>query len=113
MQLLVHSNTKASHWRNCWMDDDDLDELYEDVVEPRKLKGKCVINLACWSIFLVEIDRICTLYIYMIIYVYMLIYYIKLYPYIFPFYEILAVQVFIPLPFVKSQCSAAPGCNAL
>ena len=49
----------------------------------------------------------------MIIYVYMLTYYIKLYPYIFPFYEILAVQVFIPLPFVKSQCSAAPGCNAL
>lgn len=33
MQLLVHSNTKASHWRNCWMDDDDLDELYEDVVD--------------------------------------------------------------------------------
>ena len=33
MRLLVQSNTKTSHWRNCWMDDDDLDELYEDVVD--------------------------------------------------------------------------------
>jgi len=31
--LLVRSNTKASHWKPCWMDDDDLDELYEDVVD--------------------------------------------------------------------------------
>ncbi|CAE8692549.1 unnamed protein product, partial [Polarella glacialis] len=22
-----------AHWKNCWMDDDDLDELYEDVVD--------------------------------------------------------------------------------
>ncbi|CAE7557096.1 unnamed protein product [Symbiodinium natans] len=33
MKLLVQSNTKSAHWRNCWMDDDDLDELYEDVVD--------------------------------------------------------------------------------
>ncbi|CAK9054460.1 unnamed protein product [Durusdinium trenchii] len=33
VSLLVQSNTKESHWRNCWMDDDDLDELYEDVVD--------------------------------------------------------------------------------
>mmetsp|Transcript_7256 Transcript_7256/g.13416 ORF Transcript_7256/g.13416 Transcript_7256/m.13416 type:complete len:431 (-) Transcript_7256:44-1336(-) len=31
--LLVRSNTKDSHWKPCWMDDDDLDELYEDVVD--------------------------------------------------------------------------------
>jgi len=31
--LLVRSNTKSSHWKHCWMDDDDLDELYEDVVD--------------------------------------------------------------------------------
>ena len=46
LQLLVNSNTQDAHWRNCWMDvgdstfsqffffeDDDLDELYEDVVD--------------------------------------------------------------------------------
>jgi len=31
--LLVRSNTKECHWRNCWMDDVDLDELYEDVID--------------------------------------------------------------------------------
>jgi len=31
--LLVRSNTKSAHWKGCWMDDDDLDELYEDVVD--------------------------------------------------------------------------------
>merc|ERR1712039_183005 len=31
--LLVRSNTKFAHWKNCWMDHDDLDELYEDVVD--------------------------------------------------------------------------------
>ena len=69
MQLLVHSNTKASHWRNCWMDDDDLDELYEDVVDSQgssdakwmrkairvqviqKMRGQSclVVDLACGS----------------------------------------------------------------
>ena len=63
MQLLVHSNTKASHWRNCWMDDDDLDELYEDVVDsPGSSDAKCMSEnsrgRAChpenvWSILLV------------------------------------------------------------
>lgn len=33
VSLLVRSNTKAAHWRKCWMDDEDLDELYEDVVD--------------------------------------------------------------------------------
>ena len=33
LQLLVNSNTRDAHWRNCWMDDDDLDELFEDVVD--------------------------------------------------------------------------------
>lgn len=43
MRLLVQSNTKTSHWRNCWMDDDDLDELYEDVVDSlqRALRDSC------------------------------------------------------------------------
>lgn len=31
--LLVRSNTRSAHWKPCWMDDDDLDELYEDVVD--------------------------------------------------------------------------------
>lgn len=31
--VLVRSNTGNAHWKNCWMDDDDLDELYEDVVD--------------------------------------------------------------------------------
>lgn len=31
--LLVMSNTHKAHWEQCWMDDDDLDELYEDVVD--------------------------------------------------------------------------------
>lgn len=31
--LLVQSNCKDTHWRKCWMDDEDLDELYEDVVD--------------------------------------------------------------------------------
>mmetsp|Transcript_73768 Transcript_73768/g.216160 ORF Transcript_73768/g.216160 Transcript_73768/m.216160 type:complete len:411 (-) Transcript_73768:89-1321(-) len=30
---LVRTNTKESHIESCWMDDDDLDELYEDVVD--------------------------------------------------------------------------------
>ena len=43
MRLLVQSNTKTSHWRNCWMDDDDLDELYEDVVD--SLPGTYVTHM--------------------------------------------------------------------
>jgi hypothetical protein len=45
MQLLVHSNTKASHWRNCWMDDDDLDELYEDVVDSQGISKGCQVDV--------------------------------------------------------------------
>jgi len=30
---LVRTNTKDSHTESCWMDDSDLDELYEDVVD--------------------------------------------------------------------------------
>jgi len=33
MGLLVKSNMGKAHWESCWMDDDDLDELYEDVVD--------------------------------------------------------------------------------
>lgn len=33
VDLLVRSNTKLAHWKPCWMEDDDLDELYEDVVD--------------------------------------------------------------------------------
>eukprot|EP00930_Biecheleria_cincta_P057277 TRINITY_DN43246_c0_g1_i1.p1 TRINITY_DN43246_c0_g1~~TRINITY_DN43246_c0_g1_i1.p1 ORF type:complete len:468 (+),score=70.13 TRINITY_DN43246_c0_g1_i1:59-1405(+) len=33
MRLLLRSNMKDAHWKGCWMDDDDLDELYEDVVD--------------------------------------------------------------------------------
>mmetsp|Transcript_101 Transcript_101/g.274 ORF Transcript_101/g.274 Transcript_101/m.274 type:complete len:417 (+) Transcript_101:104-1354(+) len=30
---LVRTNTADAHWKKCWMDDEDLDELYEDVVD--------------------------------------------------------------------------------
>lgn len=33
LHLLVRSNTRKDHWDDCWMDDEDLDELYEDVVD--------------------------------------------------------------------------------
>lgn len=33
MGLLVKSNMGSAHWENCWMDDEDLDELFEDVVD--------------------------------------------------------------------------------
>jgi len=33
MELLIRSNTRQAHWEACWMDDEDLDELYEDVVD--------------------------------------------------------------------------------
>jgi len=33
VELLVRSNTRKAHWEDCWMDDEDLDELYEDVVD--------------------------------------------------------------------------------
>ncbi|KAK3243537.1 hypothetical protein CYMTET_46818, partial [Cymbomonas tetramitiformis] len=47
MRLLMRSNTKAGHWKNCMMDDGDLDELYEDVVDRmqdarRNLQGGAV-----------------------------------------------------------------------
>eukprot|EP00755_Sulcionema_specki_P010415 Sspe_Gene.6893::Locus_2318_Transcript_1_1_Confidence_1.000_Length_1366::g.6893::m.6893 len=32
VRTLVRTNTK-DHFKRCWMDDDDLDELYEDVVD--------------------------------------------------------------------------------
>jgi hypothetical protein len=41
---LVRSNIKDMHPRNFWMDDEDLDELFEDVVDniQRVLKGPCM-----------------------------------------------------------------------
>eukprot|EP00971_Amphidinium_carterae_P050090 987223-Amphidinium_carterae.2 len=28
---LVRTNTLDAHWKKCWMDEEDLDELYEDI----------------------------------------------------------------------------------
>ena len=58
-----------------------------------KLKGKCVINLACWSIFLVEIDRICTLCIY-------------IYDYICVYAHILYQIISIHIPLLWNSCCA-------
>ena len=88
MQLLVHSNTKASHWRNCWMDDDDLDELYEDVVDSqgsstgckmwmskkKKLRLQVIQNMCDQSCLLVDLSCGNSQNIY--IYIYICIYYI-------------------------------------
>merc|ERR1719456_1741496 len=40
---LVRSNIKDMHPKNFWMDDEDLDELYEDVVDniQRALRAPC------------------------------------------------------------------------
>eukprot|EP00927_Polykrikos_kofoidii_P018687 TRINITY_DN1868_c4_g1_i1.p1 TRINITY_DN1868_c4_g1~~TRINITY_DN1868_c4_g1_i1.p1 ORF type:complete len:491 (+),score=99.05 TRINITY_DN1868_c4_g1_i1:28-1473(+) len=33
MDTLVRTNTPSAHCKGCWMDDEDLDELYEDIVD--------------------------------------------------------------------------------
>jgi len=40
LNLLVRSNTRSAHLRSCWMDNEDLDELYEDVVDSLQKHAK-------------------------------------------------------------------------